>query len=561
MPESINKTVWEGDAGKLLSAMSKIVEKYKEVNGEVKNFGKHGQESGDMVDDALGKAANSAKNFIMGFATVGGVIASIKSLVDQMKEIISLRNEMFQTALSVEQIGLKIANLRGDVSKAGMDKVVKDLENISLAGRVSPKIVGGIMESAEATLGPGTPAAMAASINMAKLYGPAGLTNEGDILPKIFKTANADTSEKQLKILNEIIAAQGGSTVKLGDFLQNYGSVLITDLRKQFTLEQSLAKYSAAMTTSATAGEAATMDEEVTRLLSTPSLKGFKYLKSKAHQQGMDFIQMESPERLAFAQQLYGQFQTKEEKEKFRLAVAPRGGWNSVEGMFSETGQAAAADTKSRLNKVIDNYVENRIKNFEEVLTAKSIESDIAKMFDETKVTGKVSATVLLEAAVKNKWRTEHAGAASNEEFIKMWANVKEIEQFREQRSILRQNLGIAYEKAPAGRKEYIQDLYTRAMGMGSATLNPQLIQEISDVTGNFQLQRQTGRTINPNLFQKAVINPQNYEYGAISMEDRKLSAVAADDLKENTKALNRLSRAIEDSNLSSIGPNIEIPE
>ena len=140
MPESINKTVWEGDAGKLLSAMSKIVEKYKEVNGEVKNFGKHGQESGDMVDDALGKAANSAKNFIMGFATVGGVIASIKSLVDQMKEIISLRNEMFQTALSVEQIGLKIANLRGDVSKAGMDKVVKDLENISLAGRVSPKI-------------------------------------------------------------------------------------------------------------------------------------------------------------------------------------------------------------------------------------------------------------------------------------------------------------------------------------------------------------------------------------------------------------------------------------
>src|SRR4030042_1243080 len=125
MADSTTKLVCEGDVGKAVLGIVKVIEKMKEAKGEVRNFGKVSKEA-DVLGETMNKAAASAKNFIMGFATIGGAIAAIKALVDHMKEIVALQNKLAGTTETVEQMGLKLAALRGDTSRAGVGRVISE---------------------------------------------------------------------------------------------------------------------------------------------------------------------------------------------------------------------------------------------------------------------------------------------------------------------------------------------------------------------------------------------------------------------------------------------------
>lgn len=542
MGESTTKLVFEGEVGKAVLGIVKVIEKMKEAKGEVKDFGKVSKET-DVLGDSITKAAGSVKNFITGFATIGGIIGAIKSLVSQMKEIASLRNEFFNTALSVEELGIKIANLRNDVTKAGLDKVTTDIEKIADAGRIKLKPAAAILTRATEVFGD-TPKTMTAATSVSKLMGPAGLTaEEANPLFKMFEILGADTEEKQNKMMNEIIASRNGSTANLGKYISNYSSVLETDIRKKIPFKQSLAKFSSAMAVSANEEEAAARDQALTELITNPKAGPYKFLVNQAKKDGSDFTKMNYWERYAYVQQEYKEFEANNQLDKFRLKVFPKGsGFENAEAMFSEKGTQAFSNATKILDAAIEDYVNKRVSEFSQTLTSKAAKLENVKMIDQSKLTNKFWGNVVLQQKVMEAWKNEHAATASAEEVAKMWLNVKEVEQYKIGRDLMRQNLVLAYEQAGPAQRKKIENLYNQFNGMTSATINNDLINEINNATGNLELQRNVGRSVNPKLFTEYQFDPIMAGdptiggQGGGRLVNRPISDIAADDLKTNTK-------------------------
>ena len=525
MGKSTTKLVFEGDVGDAILGIVKLVEKMKDVKGEVKDFGKVSKDT-DILGNSINNAANSAKNFIGAFFGITGIVAAIKSAVDYMKEVVVQQNKLATTAETVEQMGLKLAALRGDVSKAGVGKVISEATTRGVSFGIPLQLSSQIGLSTETNMGRGTAGAKQAADTIAKFAGPMGLQeSEIDNLSRLFQLEGATTKESQERIVNKLIAAQQGSKTTMGQFITPFVSGYVAEKRKGIGLDQALAMNTAAIEATGSVGEASNAQEMMIRMLTEPSALGFKFLKGQGRREGVNYMGLDTTERIEFGRAEYEKYKEAGQLDIFRTKMGMRAaGFEGVERMFSPAAQTKQAETlaavqheTNMINKLAAAYGELAIKKAASETTAElGGHYDRGEAFESQKnITERAKAAVARQTAESTGIFAKAAD----------WILPEWIKERIHKQAIIENQLIDARANAPAGSEKQKQISKLAVQDTFWHVNNPEYLDQVAKITGDFGL------------------------------------AVQA--MNDQTKAIGELVKVIKDTNNTSAGagPHIETRE
>ena len=178
------------DPMKAVNDLSKVVAKQEDVIAKLKMQNREGRKVKQGMDDVGGTANRTTGSILRwagGLLSIGGAVHGLRAVVAEMETAAALKKEMYETALSVEQLAQSLAHVRGDMSAAGRKAATADIFDIAKQATVTPAVAQQLLFFAESTFPQSKEKARTAAITIGKFAAPAGLTpEEVEVIPRIF---------------------------------------------------------------------------------------------------------------------------------------------------------------------------------------------------------------------------------------------------------------------------------------------------------------------------------------------------------------------------------------
>jgi hypothetical protein len=503
-------------AGKADRAVKKIGSKKKDIKGvndEVGGFNK-----------AAGTAATRATNWIKGFVGISLVVKSIQMMVSELQKASEIQKNMLGIAVDWEKETMKVAHLRGDVSESGVRAAQKDVADLAKKAGVSLEVASQIQFYSESALGSGTDVARTGAANIAGFAAAANLTpEEVKQIPKLFSVMRAGTDEEQKKILNQLYEATRQSIAESGEYIKPFISTAVGDVERGFTLSQSLARMTAAIETTGSVEEAATMSGRLADIAAGRTKKGLEFMTTEAGMRGLDYAGMTDPQRLEFSRRLYGEFKGEGNMDVLKTQLDVKG-FSAMRALFSDVGQEKYAAVLAGVRAAEErDTVERMAEQYKSSLTGMKTLQDVNVQIDKARSGRTAFASAMLEEQVKALEEQFYAQADVRNKFASsLWNTVTFGTGVRgiARESLITKGLSAAHEEAlRSGDTQAIEDIEAmQAQGMG-VLKSTESIDEFMRLTDNLNAMRRVNRA------------------NSASKEDMAAMTAA---LKENTEELRR---------------------
>ncbi len=379
MPAGQVKIIYTADEKDAARGTAKLIRMYQQLDSEAKKMRKEMREAGragkkamdgtgtaakstgkktgaargemQLFSTAAKSAAASVKTWVAGFVGISGILAAMRGLVGEMREVRDLQKEMFGQTVTSEELALKSASLFGDVSPQKLKEMENQQIRLAAKYRITKDLAARIQFTSISALGTG-PAANASMESTAMFAGAQKLTaDEVKNLPKYYKVTGALTKEDQLKLLGGLYGGTKGSIVETGEVIDPLMTLLPPGMERGFTHQQLLAKHMGLIETlnPVRAARAALILQEVT---GGKTEKAQKWFGKLAKERGEDWGAMRGPERLEFARRHYHEIEGDTKKEdEMTVALGGAKGTRILRYAFSEAVEKQEAFTLRKIKE------------------------------------------------------------------------------------------------------------------------------------------------------------------------------------------------------------------
>lgn len=526
---------------KFYNEVNKVDKEMKDLAASAKKAGKAASAGMKEAGAATGKTtkkfetlnamahrtAGNITSFIGSFAGIAGIVQGLRSMVASMQEASELRAGMLETAVDVEGQMMKIAQLRGDVTPGGISAVRADVEDIALKAHVPLEIASPSLFFAESSLGPGTTAAKSAAITTTQFAGAAGLTaEEVKMMPKLYNILGADTRDKQMVVLNKLRAATGGSIAETGEYIEPFISVVVTDIERGFTFEQSLAKMTTAIEVTGSVSEAGTTSRVSAEITAGRTTAARGWLGERAAERGLDYSAMTNPQRHEFVSRLYQEYKAggPSKLDEFKAGIGASRGVKFLQMMF---GEAATRKYEAMLPAITaageSTAVQEMAEQYATTQTAISTDQETNKRLAEARTGRQRAAQTRLDAMTSDIFGLAHAELRGAGDYARVGLTPNPLEKRTLARMVVRENLLLGMEGEDPAEVAELKGLYKEFRNIQSLTTNPEFVRRAYEATGGFGLVRQQGRIVDWESVDKSLEEryPADSSFGYSPIEER----------------------------------------
>lgn len=513
------------DAEKAISDLTRIIakqdgsiKKLKESNAEAKKTqremkkammamaeggDKAAKKTGKVKDEmsGVGKAAagsmTAVRNWIAGFAGLSTVATVLNGIVSSMREAAEMQKEMLSESESLESIVMKIAHLRKDASTSGQLSAQRDVAAIAQSSHVPLPVAAETLFFSESSFAPGSAAAKSSAAAIADFAAPAGLTPEQvKGLPKIFSAFGADTRAKQDTILNQLVAGTGGSSAETGEYIQPL--VGLTNVFKSmgFTFEQTLARMTAQIEVSGSVSKAA---EDARRFAEIASgrrtEKAMDFMSEHAKAKGVDFASLSVPERVEFFEKnIFDEYAKSGRLDELSTVLGGES-FNVVQLGASATARSKYANILPAIQAATSSsYVQDMAGDFAGTITARSADRQARKTLARAALGREKEPQARLEEMTADIYEIAFNKADTFPELLDRALLPKGLEKRHIAADLIRENLYLARESAPAADQNKYTNMLKRLDKITSFRANPEFVRQAYEMTHGFEMPYETGR-------------------------------------------------------------------
>lgn len=514
--------VLEADEAKAVRAYLRVVDAQNKATDGLRKMNREGRGASKSMEGV----GRSVAGWLAGFASIGTIIQGIKSIVREMEKATALRKEMHETALTTEQLSLKIAHLRRDVTEGGIAAVTKDMAEISKQAAVSLQSAATTLFYAESAMGAGTARARSAAMAISKFAGPAGLTPEETMLiPKLFDIMKADTEKRQMQVLNQLRAATAASIAETGEFIAPFMKPLVADIQRGFTLPQSLARMVAAVQVTGNVEAAGTISATALDIAAGRTQQALKFYGEQARKRGIDYAALTDPERYEFARRLFKEAQAGGPglMDVLKTKVGAKG-FRAIRAIFGEAGERKYFEVLPEIETAITSTaVQQMAGQYLRLLTAESIRQATQREIGRTQIGIERRPEVVLGKEVTAALEAAKGGVKGWGGFIRFGLTPERFEKRFMAQILLQENLLLALEATGKGTPERaaLLQLYTQTWEPKPFAIRPDYLERIYRATEGFGLIAGQGRLV-PEAFREEIFEEMGMpEYGKMYRKRR----------------------------------------
>ena len=456
----------------------------------------------------------SVKNWVQGFVGLAAISSFLNKIVASMKEASDFQKEMLGTALGFEQISMKIAQLRKQTDQAGQRTAQKDILAVARAADVLPDVAAEALFFSESSFEPGSAAAKSSAEAIASFAAPAGLTpEEVKGIPKIFSAFGAETRPQQDVILNQLVAATGGSSAETGEFINPLVSLTNVFKAMGFTFEETLAKMVAQIEVSGSVSKAAEDTRRFAEIASgRRTEKAMEFLISEGKKQDVDFQKLSVPERLEFfTDKVFDEFEKAGKLDELSKVLGGES-FKVVQLGASETARRKFETILPKISEAkTSTFVQDLSEEFSRTMTARDVQFQISNLASSSKRGGETEASARLELMIDAIFKLS---TTLREDFgAKLFSALtpESVEKKNIGLLLLEENLLLAKERGGTDQEiSKIDALLERLPSVLSLRANKELVSQIFDVSEGFQLPGKLQRTaVDPDRFISTLESPQ----------------------------------------------------
>lgn len=496
------KFIMEAEEAKVVQALLKILDGQKKVENQTRKINKESKKTNQLAS----KFISGLMGMAAGVASIATIKQAFAAVGDEIRKAMGLQKEFLEVTLTVEQASQKLAHVRKDVSGGGLAQATADIRSLSTATGVTPSVAKEILFFSESALGGRNEKSQASAMGIAQFAGPADLTpEEVKLLPKLFNITKADTSKKQMAVLNQVLAASGGSIAETGEFLRPYISMAGLDIERGVPLAESLAKMTSMIELSGSIEKAATAGNTAIEIARGGQPAAAKLLRGEAKKRNQDYDRMSVAEQLGLVEDVYKDYTSRGQANKLQT-VFSREGFRAFEMMFSD---AASSKFDEILPKILaapaEQFVQKMAEQFGKSLTAKTTNLESRGQFAKAKTGQENAARVMLEKMVDEIQSQTHAMTTGFGESMALAFTTNAGERNIIRGGIVEENLNIALNQAtdPARRKR-LSGLQHRFQTDPTAMLSQKFLRDVAGETDDFMLPTTGQMTGNQGTFVSA---------------------------------------------------------
>lgn len=528
--------ILEADEAKAVKALLKVVDAQNKATAGMRKMGREGQQAGKSMETGL----RSVASILGGLSVPAALMQGVRKVVQELEKVTALRKEMMGTAAFVEEQIMKIAHLRGDVSRKGLAAVRTEVEDISRQTAMPLEVTSEAFFLAESGMGKRTPEAKSAALAMAKFGAPAGLKPEEiSQLPKLFKIWGADTEEKQLKMLGQLQMAAGESIAKTGPYLQAFIEPMVSGRIMGFKFEELLASMTAAVEATGGVAEAGTAMTATLLIGRGKTEKALKFLTESAKKRGVDFPKLEAPERLEFTRGLYQELEKAGPAalDVFITRVGGKG-FKYIQQMFGEIGERKYQEVLPMINAATAELIRTMAEQYLDSISALTEQLKGRARRGETRIGIKYEPGTVLDEMVTNIIKQSEGSIKSWSELIDFSITPGFIKRSNVAGMLIRKNLELAIANAAddTTRQAELRNLWEESLIIKSFRAAPEFVEKAYRATEGLTLPEKYGQAEpGAGLYQRGY---QTY----FGLEDQ------TNALTEHTKAIKEHTAALKEN-------------
>ncbi len=486
------------DPEQAIQGLSKIIDKQEVMINKLSKMNRESQQTTKTMDAGFKTVASTIGLLGLPAAFIKG----IKDIVAEFEKAAQLQKEMYGTAATTEQQIIKIAHLRGDVSRESLKAVRQEVEEIAKQTAVSMEVASKAFFFAESGMGAKTPAARTAAKAIAKFAAPAALTpEEVSQLPKLFKAWGAGTPEAQFKLLGQLQKATALSIAETGPYLQAFMEPMVTGRVMGFKFSELLALMTAAVEATGGVEEAATAVSGTLLISRGKTKRGLEYLTEQARKRGVDFSKLEAPERLGFTRDLYQELE-KQGPAALDLFVTRVGGkgFKYLQEMFGQVGEQKFREVQPEIESATGELIQAMADQYLTTISAITEQIKRRSQISAARIGEEKEPITVLEEMAKDILEKAKAGAKRWETIgFGLTPGFLGMERRSAEFLLIHENLRLALEQEPEGTQrrrelerlqEYIPAQYLWGIGgLGPAyRWEPEYVEKVYRATKGFTL-------------------------------------------------------------------------
>lgn len=495
------KFILEADQAKAVGAFLKVVEAQDKTTRGMRKMNREGAKTNKTMV-GIGR---SVAGWLGGFASIAGVVRGLQAINAEMKKAQGLRKEMYQAALSMEQLTSKIAYLREDVSISGLEAVKKDIAEISRQTAASTEVVSKALFFSESVMKPGGIAAKSAATVIAQYAAPAGLTpEETALIPAIFKITGATTRKKQMQIVNQLAAATRASIAEPGEFMKPFIEPLTMGMQRGFTFAQLLAQMTAGILTAGGVEKGGTATRAAIEIASGKTKKALEFFYKEGKERDIDFGALKGAERYKFVSELYQEYEAKGPKalDIFVTTVGGKG-VKYLGAMFGKTGREQYAEVLPGIKAAKTSAdVEEMARQYKETLSAKAVGMERREQMAETKVAMEYKANIAYQDIIgtgeeggKGIFGKVIGMEVGFGDYMRGVITTDKMQKARIGRMMIQENLALALEQKRGTPEETeIKMLMSEFGRIEVPSFHPEFLKRAYKATGGFTMPEKLGR-------------------------------------------------------------------
>ncbi len=483
------------ETARAIQALQAYRQSFERANHETKQGQRATADAATQVGGFAGvvdKAGASLTAYATSAISVTAALMSLKGAYREVTqaadETLRKHRELLDATASLEQLAMIVAQMRGDVSRAGISQAQQDILSISEQYAIPLRQAERALFFGESALGRGTPAGLAAGRTVAMMAGAARLEpEEVKQIPKLYQILDATTEQKQLEVLNMLNRAAGVSIAELGEMTQPFISSVVSLTERGIPYDEALAYMVAAIQTSGSPAEAATMMERLVDISAGRTEAGLEYLSeqyAKAYPGG-DFRRLTDRERLAFTKELY--LRKKAEgpgaMDELKTSLDVRG-FAALRALYSDAGLRLFEQAMSEIPaSATSGELETMYGEYMSTLTARMIRDETQAMAAAARAGQEYAASGILETQTERLMRHYKADRPYGESLFNWLAGgTRRIMRIQ----FLKLQLEAAYQMAQTPEERHrIQSLYQQLFEK-TITSDPAFAKQVYEATGGY---------------------------------------------------------------------------
>jgi hypothetical protein len=486
------------DTARAIQALTAYRQSFENANRETKKGETGADDAGKKIGGLSGVVQGATKDlaaYALGFGSVGVAVRSITGLVNEMAQAtqksVQRGREFLDLAVSMEQTAMKLAQLRGDISQIGIGGSRRDILNLARETGTTPQQAERAIFFGESAFGRGTQAGLAAGKTVSMMAGPAGLSpQEVKQIPKLFSILGATTEQSQLRALNMLNRAAGGSIAELGEFTDPFISAVVSMIERGIPYDEALAYMQTGIQTSGSPAEAATNIQRLTDISAGRTEGGLEFLSTKAAEQGVDFGALSDRERLAFTRDLF--LRTKAagpaamDELKTKLDVR---GFATLRAMYSDAGLRQFDKAMGEIPQAgMSGEVESMYRQYQGSLTAEQNRMQVQAIEAQIKTIDGNRGRAMLGKTTDDLFKLYEESRTAGEVFAHAGPASDSRSRRRLRREFLRTQLDAAREMADTPEEQANIDRLLGNLGSTIFDLDDrEMIGEIYEATHRFR--------------------------------------------------------------------------